>query len=130
MDETYIKVKGEWVYLCRAVDRFGKTPDFMLSKRRNKTAAIRFFARAPRVNGLPRKIVIDRSRANTAGLNAINRMLRYFGCPVPIEVVRISISTPRSNRIRGPSRSAFDRCLVSSPSSPRRQRSKGSTSRT
>ena len=89
MDETYIKVKGEWVYLCRAVDRFGRTPDLMLSKRRNKTAATRFFARALGANGLPRKIVIDRSRANTAGLNAINRMLRYFGCPVPIEVVTI-----------------------------------------
>jgi putative transposase len=41
------------------------------------------------VNGLPRKIVIDRSGASTAGLNAVNRMLRNFGCPVPIEMVRI-----------------------------------------
>ena len=40
-------------------------------------------------NGLPRKIVIDRSGANTAGINAINRMLKRFGCPVPIEMVRI-----------------------------------------
>lgn len=39
MDETYIKVKGEWFYLYRAVDKLGKTLDFMLSKRRNKTAA-------------------------------------------------------------------------------------------
>ena len=39
MDETYIKVKGEWIYLYRAVDKFGKTLDFMLSKRRNKAAA-------------------------------------------------------------------------------------------
>ena len=57
--------------------------DFMLSKRRNKSAAIRFFARALEVNGLPRKIVIDRSGANTAGINAVNRMLRGFGCRVP-----------------------------------------------
>lgn len=41
MDETYIKVKGRWVY---AVDKFGKTLDFMLSERRNKPAAIKFFA--------------------------------------------------------------------------------------
>ena len=61
----------------------------MLSKRRNKTAATRFFARALEANGLPRKIVIDRSGANTAGINAINRMLKRFGCPVPIEMVRI-----------------------------------------
>ena len=79
MDETYIRVKGEWVYLYRAVDKFGKTLDFMLSKRRNKTAATKFFARALEVNGLPRKIVIDKSGANTAGINAINRMLRRFG---------------------------------------------------
>jgi putative transposase len=89
MDETYIRVKGEWVYLYRAVDKFGKTLDFMLSKRRNKTAATKFFARALEVNGPPRKIVIDRSGAKTAGINAINRMLKRFGCPMPIEMVRI-----------------------------------------
>ena len=89
MDETYIKVKGEWVYLYRAVDKLGKTLDFMLSRKRNKTAATRFFARALEVNGLPRKIVIDKSGANTAGITAINRMLKRFGCPIPIEMVRI-----------------------------------------
>lgn len=89
MDETYIKVKGEWFYLYRAVDKLGKTLDFMLSKRRNKTAATKFFARALEVNGLPRKIVIDRSGANTAGITAVNRMLRSFGCPISIEMVRI-----------------------------------------
>ncbi|MCY1126485.1 IS6 family transposase [Frigidibacter sp. RF13] len=89
MDETCIKVKGEWVYLCRAIDKLGKTLDLMLSKRRNKTAATKFFARALEVNGLPRKIVIDRSRANTAGISPVNRMLRSFGCRIPIEMVRI-----------------------------------------
>lgn len=61
----------------------------MLSKRRDKLAATRFFARALEVSGLPRKIVIDRSGANTAGINAINRMLKSFGCPIPIGMVRI-----------------------------------------
>jgi putative transposase len=89
MDETYIRVKGQWVYLYRAVDKFGKTLDFMLSERRNKPAAVKFFARAMEVNGLPRKIVIDRSAANTQGIKDINRMLKRFGCPVPIEMVRI-----------------------------------------
>ncbi len=88
MDETYIKVKGNWVYLYRAVDKHGKTLDFMLSQRRNKLAATMFFARMLEVNGLPRKIVIDKSGANTAGLKAINKMLKGFGCPVPIEMVR------------------------------------------
>lgn len=89
MDETSIKVKGEWVYLYRVVDKLGKTLDFMLSKRRNKTAAIKFFARAFEVNGLPRKIVINKSGADTAGINAINRMLKRFGCSIPIKMIRI-----------------------------------------
>ena len=59
MVETYIKVKGHWVYLYRAVDKFGKTLDFMLSERLNKPAAIKFFTRAMEVNGLPCKIVND-----------------------------------------------------------------------
>ena len=42
MDETYIKVKGEWVYLYRAVDKFGNTVDFMLSERRDEAAATVF----------------------------------------------------------------------------------------
>ncbi len=88
MDETYVKVKGEWVYLYRAIDKHGKTLDFMLSERRNKAAATKFFARALEVNGLPRKIVIDKSGANTAGIRAINKMLKSFGCPIPIEMVR------------------------------------------
>ena len=39
MDETYVKVKGQWVYLYRAVDKFGDTVDFMLSERRDEAAA-------------------------------------------------------------------------------------------
>ncbi len=40
------------------------------------------------VSGLPRKMVIDRSGVNTAGIKAINKMLRGFGCPILIEMVR------------------------------------------
>jgi putative transposase len=43
MDETYVKVKGVWNYLYRAVDKEGDTIDFMLSKNRNETAAKAFF---------------------------------------------------------------------------------------
>jgi transposase-like protein len=39
MDETYIKLKGKWVYLYRAVDSQGDTLDFMLSERRDEDAA-------------------------------------------------------------------------------------------
>jgi transposase, IS6 family len=45
MDETYIRVKGEWKYLYRAVDSNGNTIDFMLSAKRNKKAAKRFLKR-------------------------------------------------------------------------------------
>ena len=43
VDETYIKVKGAWKYLYRAVDSTGQTIDFMLSAKRDARAAKRFF---------------------------------------------------------------------------------------
>lgn len=53
MHETCPFVKGKWVCLYRAVDKFGKTLDFMLSRRRHKAAATKFFARALETNGMP-----------------------------------------------------------------------------
>jgi putative transposase len=43
IDDTYIKVKGEWIYHYRAVDKYRKTIDFKLSARRDKAAAHKFF---------------------------------------------------------------------------------------
>ncbi len=83
MDETYIKVKGAWIYLNRAIDKHGKTLDFMLSQRRNKPAATKFFARMLEINGLPRKIVIDKSGANTAGIKAIQQNAQRLWLPDP-----------------------------------------------
>ncbi|SDW77653.1 putative transposase [Ruegeria halocynthiae] len=88
IDDTYNKVKGAWVYLYGAVDKHGKILDFMHSGGRNKPAATKFFARMLESNGLPRKIVINKSGANTAGIKAINKMLKGFGGPIPIEMVR------------------------------------------
>ena len=45
MDETYIKVKGVYKYLCRAVDKEGKTVYFLLTARRDKAAAMRFLTK-------------------------------------------------------------------------------------
>jgi transposase-like protein len=59
VDETYIKIKGQWVYLYRAVDKQGRTVDFLLSKRRDMAAAKRFFSLAVRNNGSPRVITLD-----------------------------------------------------------------------
>ena len=79
MDETYIRVKGKWTYLYRAVDRDGQTLDFLLSNRRDLSAARRFFKRAIGTNGVPDRIVIDKSGANLAGLQAVNVILKFTG---------------------------------------------------
>ena len=46
VDETYIRVKGKWVYLYRSVDSTGSTIDFLLSAKRDAAAAERFLAKA------------------------------------------------------------------------------------
>jgi len=58
-DETYIKVKGRWTHLYRAVGKFGRTVDLLLSERRDVAAAKRFFHKAMRHNGTPRVITLD-----------------------------------------------------------------------
>ena len=88
MDETYIKVRGEWTYLYRAVDRDGQTLDFMLSERRDTAAARRFFKRAVGTNGIPERIVIDKSGANLAGLQALNVILKFTGIGRTIGIVQ------------------------------------------
>lgn len=72
MDETYIKINGQWVYLYRVVDREGKTVDFLLSEKRDKPAARAFFEKAIGSNGLPEKVTMDKSGANKAGIDTIN----------------------------------------------------------
>ena len=71
MDETYIKIKGQWKYLYRAVDKAGQTVDFLLTAHRDKKAALRFFHKAVRQHGLSEKVTIDKSGANTAALEAL-----------------------------------------------------------
>ena len=72
MDETYTKVKGVWKYLYRAVEKDGKTIDFLLTAQRNMAAAKRFFDKAMRTNGDPEKVAMDKSGANKAAIDAIN----------------------------------------------------------
>lgn len=78
MDETYLKIKGEDVYLYRAVDKLGKTIDFMLSKKRDKQAAFRFFQKAMGQHGFPEKVTMDKSGANKAGIEAMNLFLTFL----------------------------------------------------
>ena len=72
MDETYIKVKGEWRYLYRAVDTQGQTIDFLLTEHRDQEAALRFLQQAIRRHGVPEKITIDGSDANEAAIKRYN----------------------------------------------------------
>ena len=71
MDETYIKVAGQWKYLYRAVDRDGNTIDFLLRANRNHAAARSFFEQAIGLHGVPEKITIDKSGSNTAAIQSI-----------------------------------------------------------
>ena len=72
MDETYIKVKGQWYYLYRAVDKYGQTIDFLLTEHRDAEAALRFLKKVIRRNSLPETITIDGSDANEAAIKRYN----------------------------------------------------------
>ena len=71
VDETYVKVKGEWKYLYRAVDSSGQTLDFMLSAKRDAKAAKRFLKKAlkARHTETPRVINVDKNAAYPAATN-------------------------------------------------------------
>jgi putative transposase len=87
LDETYIRVKGQWTYLYRAVDKTGQTIDFLLTAQRDEPAARRFLTKAIRRHGVPETITIDGSEANAAAIRGYNeehgtaiiiRQLRYL----------------------------------------------------
>jgi putative transposase len=65
-------VKGEWNYLYRAVNKFGKTIDFLLTQQRDKKAARRFLNKAISGHGVPDKITIDGSDANASAIESYN----------------------------------------------------------
>jgi transposase, IS6 family len=75
VDETYIRVKGEWVYLYRAVDAAGQTIDFLLSVKRDAAAAKRFFRKALKQSHTvsPRTITVDKNAAYPVATKAMKR---------------------------------------------------------
>jgi IS6 family transposase len=81
VDETYVKVRGKWAYLYRALDKEGNTIDFYLSPTRNAKAAKRFLRKA--LNGLKaweKPKVINTDKAPTYGI-AISELKTEGKCP-------------------------------------------------
>jgi transposase-like protein len=72
LDETDNKVEGQWKYLYRAVDKEGNTVDSLLTAKQDRKAAQRFISKAMGSNVESIKINIDKSGANTAGINDYN----------------------------------------------------------
>jgi putative transposase len=93
MDETYIKVKGEWMFLYRAVDKAGETVDFLLTKRRNKFAAHKFLLKAISNNSCPKVINIDKSGANKEAIRTYNKRC--------LKRIRIRRCKYLNNRVEG-----------------------------
>ncbi|WP_396192361.1 transposase [Flavobacterium collinsii] len=75
MDETYIKVKGIWCYLYRAVDKSGNKVDFLLTKRRQRMSAQSFLIMAINNKCTPAVINIDKSGSNTSAIKVCNKRL-------------------------------------------------------
>ena len=73
VDETYVKVKGTWKYLYRAVDSCGQTLDCLLSAKRDANAAKRFFKKVlkARHTQTPRVITVDKNAAYPAAVKAL-----------------------------------------------------------
>jgi transposase-like protein len=86
VDETYIRVRGMWTYLYRAVDRQGLTVDFLLSEHRDISAAKRFFTRAIERHGTPETITLDGYPATHAAVAE----LKKSGVLRPLAKVRTS----------------------------------------
>lgn len=75
VDETYVKVKGEWMYLYRAVDSSGQTLDFLLNQTRSTRAAKRFFRKVlgrPNIT-LPRVINVDKNGCYMGAVRDLKR---------------------------------------------------------
>jgi transposase-like protein len=82
-DETYIKVKGRWTYLYRAVDKQGRTVDFLLSERRDVAAAERFFCKAMKSKKTKRVITLD---AYAASHRAITELKSAGAMPQRVRI--------------------------------------------
>jgi transposase-like protein len=106
MDDTYVRVKGKWVYLYRAVDSEGATIDFLLSAKRDTVAVKRFLAKA--LGGAnhpaPRVINTDKDAAYSPAIVQLKPMELWMRT---VAIDRCSISTTFWNRIIGRSSAGY-----------------------
>jgi putative transposase len=100
IDETYIKVRGRWMYLYRAIDSNGDTVQFWFSERCNLTAAKRFLRKALRQYGRPERIVIDGRQTNREAILSCDAESRLQGgSRREVKLIRIRQSQYLNNRI-------------------------------
>ena len=100
VDETYVKVRGRWMYLYRAIDSSGDTVEFRFSERRNLAAAKRFLRNALKRHGRPEKIVIDGSQTNREAILSCDAESRLQDCSRrQLKPIRIRQSQYLNNRI-------------------------------
>ena len=100
IDETYIKVRGRWMYLYRVIDSNGGTVEFWFSERRNLAAAKRFLRKALKRHGRPEGIVIDGSQTNReANLSCDAESRLQDGSRRSLVPIRIRQSQYLNNRI-------------------------------
>jgi hypothetical protein len=102
VDETYIRVKGKWVYLYRAVDSTGATIDFLLSAKRDTVAAKRFLAKALGVRTIRTLGSLTPTRTRPTRQPSCNSKPRALWRRT-VDIGRCNISTMYWNRIIGQS---------------------------
>lgn len=100
VDETYIRVRGQWMYLYRAIDSHGDTVEFWFSEKRNLTAAKRFLRKALKRHGRPEWIVIDGSQTNREAILSCDTANRLENrSQRDLKPIRIGQSAYLNNRI-------------------------------
>ena len=100
MDETYIKVRGQWMYLYRAIDSVGDTVEFWFSEHRDLPAAKRFMRKALASHGRPDRIVIDGSQTNREAIISCDTESRLQDkSRRALKAIRIRNSKYLNNRI-------------------------------
>ena len=110
MNETCVKISGQWKHRYRAVARGGDIVDFLRRARRDHAAARAFFEPAIDLNGVPEKITIDTRGANTAAITSIQA-----DRGVPIEMRQSRYMSNLVERDTAPSHASPGRCSASSP---------------